>query len=224
MTNQALLHAHTNSLPVPIHHATIPVEFTHQHLDNIQGATFVESHARDAANDPDPLEATVTIIMSPTPVTKHFTLSADNPDAGTYAATETEAFLDHHSTACDDEYEDFDDSLEPEPRTSNEMYEAAGRLRKQVWYNRHKFLEWQIERGEVKIVSSDEWHKLGFPESQNYVVDENWDAARKRAKQVEDELGEENLGPWDDFEWGMINGKLSALRWVLGNDWDQLDT
>jgi hypothetical protein len=28
----------------------------------------------------------------------------------------------------------------------------------------------------------------------------------------------------DDFEWGMMNGKLSTLRWVLGDDWDFLDT
>jgi len=26
------------------------------------------------------------------------------------------------------------------------------------------------------------------------------------------------------FEWGMINGKLSALRWVMGDEWDMLDT
>jgi len=28
----------------------------------------------------------------------------------------------------------------------------------------------------------------------------------------------------DDFGWGMMNGKLSALRWILGDDWDVLDT
>jgi len=45
-------------------------------------------------------------------------------------------------------------------------------------------------------------------------------AAMKRA---EKEYPEE-LGPWDDFEWGMLNGKLSAIRWMLGDEWDMLDT
>lgn len=43
-------------------------------------------------------------------------------------------------------------------------------------------------------------------------------------KKIEKKYGKNNLGPYDDFERGMINGKLSALRWVLGDDWDMLDT
>jgi HJR/Mrr/RecB family endonuclease len=28
----------------------------------------------------------------------------------------------------------------------------------------------------------------------------------------------------NDWEWGFVNGKLSAIRWVLGEEWDFLDT
>ena len=43
---------------------------------------------------------------------------------------------------------------------------------------------------------------------------------------LEKKYGKKKLRDYyhNDFEWGMINGKLSALRWVLGDDWDMLDT
>jgi len=41
---------------------------------------------------------------------------------------------------------------------------------------------------------------------------------------IEDRYGPDNVGPWDDWEWGYVNGKLATLRWVLGSDCDFLDT
>jgi hypothetical protein len=32
------------------------------------------------------------------------------------------------------------------------------------------------------------------------------------------------FGPYTDFEWGVIDGNRSALRWVLSAEWDFLDT
>jgi hypothetical protein len=40
-------------------------------------------------------------------------------------------------------------------------------------------------------------------------IDTVWEGALAAAKRIEEEVGLENLGPWSDFEWGMINGKLS---------------
>jgi hypothetical protein len=51
------------------------------------------------------------------------------------------------------------------------------------------------------------------------------DIASPARRRIEDRFGGlDNLGPYTDFEWGMLNGKLSALRWVLGSEWDFLDT
>ena len=44
--------------------------------------------------------------------------------------------------------------------------------------------------------------------------------AIKSAKKMEQKYARENLGPYPEVEWGMLLGKASALRWVLGEDWE----
>jgi hypothetical protein len=79
-----------------------------------------------------------------------------------------------------------------------------------------------VQEGRIKVVEKETYPRcLGAPET---VQRDVWKGALKAAARVERRYGKKNLGPWDDFEWGMINGKLSALRWVLGDDWDMLDT
>jgi hypothetical protein len=41
---------------------------------------------------------------------------------------------------------------------------------------------------------------------------------------IEAKYGKDELPPVTDWEWGFMHGKLSALRWVLGEQWDFLDT
>lgn len=117
---------------------------------------------------------------------------------------------------------EWEETYAEEPRGLSEILKALHVVEKQVWYNRHLSLRFGVESGDVRIVTGIEFAKLdGY--HPKVVVDEIWEGALAAAKETEAELGRE-LGPWDDFEWGMINGKLSALRWVLGDEWDMLDT
>ena len=109
-----------------------------------------------------------------------------------------------------------------EPRRLTEIVDAIGELIDKVWYNRHQVTREKIESGETKIVE-----KETFPikdHADRPIQRDIWEGALKSAAKVEKKYGLDNLGPWDDFEWGMINGKLSALRWVLGEEWDSLYT
>lgn len=99
------------------------------------------------------------------------------------------------------------------------MYEVTGELMDKIWYNRHKVREEQIEMGEMPIV---EKHTEMFS-TQHSIQKDIWEGAVNSAKKLEEKYGIENLGPYSDFEWGMLNGKLSAIRWVLGEEWDMLD-
>jgi len=93
-------------------------------------------------------------------------------------------------------------------RNEDEIHAAAEEFFEKVWWNRHQIWLEKIDSGEEKVT-----------EDQKSILE----TAKKKAKEIEDKYGRDNLG-WDDFDWGMVNGKLSALRWVGGSEWDFLDT
>jgi hypothetical protein len=91
-------------------------------------------------------------------------------------------------------------------RNDSEILVAEEEFFDRIWYQRHLAWMQRVEAGE----------STHSPQLLRQ--------AEEAAQKVRNRWGEENLGPYDDFEWGMINGKLSALRWVLGSEWDFLDT
>lgn len=108
-----------------------------------------------------------------------------------------------------------------DPRSLTEILDAENEMFEKVWYNRHQIRKYKIKRGQVKII---ERQKYSPTTADKTIIKEIWEGAEKSAKRIEKKYGLNNLGPWDDFEWGMISGKLSALRWVTGDHWDDLDT
>jgi hypothetical protein len=106
--------------------------------------------------------------------------------------------------------EEFDELVEEsdfreEPRTLNEIVEAEQECFERVSFNR-------------ALVRADK------EEGPEVAIDDLMASVAATRPAVVERYGLDNLGPYTDFEWGMINGKLSALRWVLGSEWDFLDT
>jgi hypothetical protein len=135
-------------------------------------------------------------------------------------------FVQADEADADEPHTDLADDIEPdiseEPRPLSQILDALDVLFKQVWYTRHSYVRSRIEEGKHRIVPEAEYSPHPYRDDQTVAT--VWAEALKAAKKTEEEVGLENLGPWDDFEWGVINGKLSALRWVLGDEWDNFDT
>lgn len=138
----------------------------------------------------------------------------------TYSITIVDVIKGIDATLLEDHQAEF--NYASGSRSLSELLDATHLLERQVWYNRHWNLRSKIEDGTHQIVSEENYSRN--PYNQNQTLDTIWAGALASAKRTEEEVGLDNLGPWDNFEWGMVNGKLSALRWVLGDEWDMLDT
>lgn len=90
-------------------------------------------------------------------------------------------------------------------RSQSEIIAAEQEFFDRIWYERH-------------LVTREKWDSgdEDAPEDIRRIALEA--AARVKARRPDLRPSE------DDFEWGVWNGKLSALRWVLGSEWDFLDT
>lgn len=112
---------------------------------------------------------------------------------------------------------EYDWAWEDQARGLQEILGAMDELVDKVWYSRHMNRAHHIEQGTIKVIPDG-----AEPNSNGDIHEHIWKGALAAAERVRNQY--EDTGPWDDFEWGMLNGKLSALRWVLGDDWDMLDT
>jgi hypothetical protein len=93
-------------------------------------------------------------------------------------------------------------------RNDKDLLAAREEYWEKVWWNRHQIWLEKLASGEDKLAKN---------------MTTIFATARKAARRIERKYGKKNLG-WDTFDWGMVNGKLSALNWVLGDEWDFLDT
>jgi PIN domain-containing protein len=118
------------------------------------------------------------------------------------------ALLDHFGDEFLQEYEEVGYFINfEEPRTLGEIVEAEEEFFDKVWYVRSIVME------DDKPIPDD--------------IREGMLTARAR---IEEKYGRKELwkpigrGHEKAWQYGYINGKLATLRWVLGSEWDFLDT
>ena len=106
----------------------------------------------------------------------------------------------------DDTQEENNDVAKEDLRSISEILSAENEFFDKIWFDRHMSLRHRVAQG-IDVVDPT-----------------IWEGAISAANIIVEKYGEDDLGPYSDFEWGMLNGKLSALRWVLGDEWDMFDT
>jgi hypothetical protein len=83
-------------------------------------------------------------------------------------------------------------------RTHDEIKQAENEMFDRVWYHR-SFARAEREGKEPQVAVAP-------------------------MREVEAKYAKNTLTRLSEFQLGMLHGKLSALRWVMGSEWDSLDT
>jgi hypothetical protein len=92
------------------------------------------------------------------------------------------------------------------PKELNDIMQAEKEVSDRIWL--HRYLELNANKEAEQLF-------LGSTSSEGSKSQESPRAAKLRTI-----YGSE---PIDDFELGMLHGKLSALRWVLTSKWDSFE-
>ena len=94
-------------------------------------------------------------------------------------------------------------------RNDKAILKAYNEFWDKVWWNRHQVWIEKIRSGKQALTGNQE------PVLKRAI---------QAAKRIERKYGRKNLG-WNEFEWGLLSGRMSALAWVMGAAWNEsLDT
>jgi pyrimidine deaminase RibD-like protein len=89
-------------------------------------------------------------------------------------------------------------------RNDKDILGEYSELQDRVWYVRKLIMFENFESGKEER----------RPESEPFIQ-----SGLEKMRKMEEQYGAEDL-VYDDIEWGIIQGKMAALAWVMGSDWE----